>query len=106
MRKNAILGNLNSLALGTVGFIAAKQLDRVEFIQNNPLVGSAVKIGIGLFLSAGRNKMFQPAGMGMAVAGATQLVSNVIGGAGLSGLPYGSLDVASVSGSGMLLNIN
>lgn len=107
MKKTAILGNLNSVALGTVGFIAAKQLDRVEFIASNPLVGAAAKIGIGLFLAAGRNKMFQPAGMGMAVAGATQLVGNVVGGAGVSGfLPGGSLNVASVAGGMPQIYVN
>lgn len=99
MKKSAILGNLNSVALGTLGFIAARQLDRIEFVASNPLVGAAAKIGIGLFIAAGRNKTFQPAGMGMAVAGATQLVGDVVGGAGVSGfLPGGSLNVASVAG--------
>lgn len=107
MKKNAIMGNLNSVAFGTLGFIAAKQLDRLDFVATNPLVGAAAKLGIGLFIAAGRNKMFQPAGMGMALAGATQLVGNVVGGAGVSGfLPGGSLNVASVAGSMPKIHIN
>lgn len=107
MKKSAVLGNLNSVAMGTLGFILAKQLDRIPFIQNNPLVGAAAKVGIGMFAAGGRNKTFQPVGMGFALAGATQAVGNVINTAGVSGfLPSGSLDVASVAGPGMMLNIN
>lgn len=107
MKKNAILGNLNSVAFGTLGFIAAKQLDRIDFVASNPLVGAAAKIGIGLFAAAGRNKMIQPVGMGMALAGATQLVGNVVSGAGVSGfLPGGSLGVASVAGGMPQIYVN
>lgn len=106
MKKN-MLGNLNSVALGAGGFIAAQQLNRVPFLQSNPLLGAGAKVAIGLLLSSGKAKMLQPVGMGMAVAGVTQLVGNVIGQAGVSGfLPAGSLDVASVSGGYPQIHIN
>lgn len=105
MKKSALMGNLNSVLLGSAGFIAAKQLDRVGFIASNPTIGAVVKTGLGLFLAAGKNRTFQPVGMGMAVAGVTALAGNVLSQAGVSGfLPYGSLDVAAVSGPDIIVN--
>lgn len=107
MKKNAIMGNLNTALMGAGGFIVAKQLDRIDFIASNPLVGAAAKTVIGLVVASGRNKTFAPVGMGMALAGITQAAGNVLSTAGVAGfLPSGSLDVASVAGSGMRLNIN
>lgn len=99
MKKSAVLGNLNSVLLGAGGFIVAKQLDRVQFIAANPLVGALAKAGLGLVIAANKNKTIAPIGMGMAVAGVTQLAGNFLQQAGVAGfLPYRSTDVASVAG--------
>lgn len=103
-RKTALMGNLNSVLLGSAGFIAAKQLDRIGFIAANPMIGAGAKAAIGLFLAAGKNKTFQPVGMGMALAGVTQIVGDVVGSAGVAGfLPYGSLSVDSVAGEPQII---
>ena len=83
--KSVLMDGLIALA----GFALSKQVNRIAFVQTNPLIGGGVKIAAGLALSGMKQKNLAPAGMGMIVGGGADLVGALVPSLSIAGLPAG-----------------
>lgn len=91
---------LTNLAAYGGGFVAGKMLNKIGFIGSNPLIGGAVKLGIGLFVG-GQNGVIGKLATGVGICGATELVNNFVPGLGIGALdPTYSNAVYAVGGAG------
>lgn len=92
---------LNTVVGITAGLAAGKMLNKVQFVAQNPMIGGAVKIGAGLFLSQGRGRsaFVKNLGYGVAATGATELVNSLAPGLGIGFLGAGgSTSVTQIAG--------
>ncbi len=106
-KKSKISGmkkfNLNNLTeqiipvgLATVGFGAAKVVNKIDALQANPTLSGLTQLGLGIFLTTMRNKYIQNVGFGVALAGAHSFlakpINDVLAKIGIEGihgaLPY------------------
>ena len=93
---------LQGVAFAAAGVLVARMANKLDFIGQNPLIGGAVKTGVGLFLTTQRNAMLSNMGMGLAAAGASEVLTSVMPEGALSGVGYlpasGSTSVHQVAG--------
>lgn len=101
---------ITNIATVAAGYIVAQQVGKVPFLAANPALQSGAKIAIGILLPSlvgGRGatkKMIQGVGLGMAVNGASGLVTSFVPQlAGMGGVNYlpnpGSTSVHAVAGA-------
>lgn len=93
---------LQNVGFAAAGVLLARMANRVNFIAQNPLIGGAVKTGVGLFLTTQKNQMISNIGFGLAAAGATEVITMVMPDGAMSGVGYltaaGSTSVHHVAG--------
>lgn len=106
MKRATFTKNLQPVLAGAVGFAVGKQLNRIGFLNSNPGISAGAKILIGLVASNQRNAMVSNAAVGVAIAGATELVSTLLPSLAVSGiglLPSSSTNVHSVAATPMVV---
>lgn len=91
---------LTDVLFAAGGVVAARLANKITFINANPMIGGAVKAGVGFFLASQKNKMLASAGLGMAAVGATELVQSFLPAGALGWLPSGSTTTLGVAGPG------
>lgn len=89
-RKKLNVGALQPAAEVFVGLLAAKvvsdqALNKVQFIQQNPVAGSVAKAGLGLFLASRRSKTMTNIGSGMVVSALSDVYDQYVKAPGVSG---------------------
>lgn len=86
--------NLELVAGVVVGAVAADKadmlLDKVDFLQKNPMVKDGAKIGLGVVLTQLGMPLATGAGYGMMAVAGTRLINGALAQAGVSGFhnPY------------------
>jgi len=93
-------GAITEILSAAAGVIAARMANKITFISANPMIGGAVKAGVGFFLTSQKNKMVASAGLGMAAVGATELIGSFLPEGTLGWLPSGSTTLPGVAGAG------
>ena len=77
--KNSVENVLMTAGAGIVGFVAAKMLNKIDFVKQSPYIAGAVKIGAGVVTATMlKQKMATGVGVGMATAGLQEIVGNFI----------------------------
>lgn len=93
MSKNSLTGQLTNIAVATVGYIVADQVNKLPFIKDNPQIANFAKLGIGVYLAmTSRNAMLISAAQGAALNGAVGAGKQygIVSGIGALGLGPGS----------------
>lgn len=100
MAKGKTSSLLQPVLFAAAGVVAARMANKITFIAENPTLGGAVKTGLGLFLATQKSKSISAMGLGMAAAGATELITNFVPGlaGGVGYLPNASTYTPGVSG--------
>lgn len=88
---------LQQVVVAAAGYTLSKQINRIEFLNANPLLRSGAKIAAGLFLTTQRNQFAKDAGLGVAVAGGVEMVETLLPVAGVAGIA-GRFPFNSVAG--------
>jgi len=108
MAKKKFNSSLQDIGFAAAGVVAARMVNKVDFIAQNPTVGGAIKTGLGIFMATQKNKAISSMGLGMAAAGATELITNVLPAGTLPGIgllnPSGSTSVHAVAGPGVIID--
>lgn len=96
--KKNIGSQLVNVGIAAVGFIVADQVNKLPFASSNPMIGNAIKVGVGAYLAAtGKSPMLVSAGSGMALNGALGFGRQygIVSGVGL--ITSGSLNAGQLS---------
>jgi len=91
-------GAITEILSAAAGVIVARMANKITFISANPMIGGAVKAGVGFFLASQKNKMVSSAGLGMAAVGTTELVGSFLPEGALGWVPSGSTTLPGVAG--------
>lgn len=96
--KKDIGSQLMNIGVAAVGYIVADQVNKLPFVNSNPVIGNAIKLGVGAYLaSTGKSPMIVSAAGGMALNGALGFGRQygIVSGVGL--ITSGSLSAGQLS---------
>jgi len=106
MKKKSMQNALVDIVAGTAGLVGAQLLNKVPFLGANPLMGGAVKIGVGIIAAGATKGAMQKAAMGVALGGGLDVAQNFIntGVSGIGLIGRGSTSVHRVAGYGPIVD--